>query len=57
MPSWLRWTLVLPAALGSYIAIQFVVAFSSELMPLPEVMRNWYSQALNLLGALTTRRA
>ncbi len=33
MPSWLRWTLVLPAALGSYIAIQFVVA-RSKLTPL-----------------------
>jgi hypothetical protein len=51
MPSWLRWTLVLPVAVVSFVVIQFFVAFSSEQMPLPGVLRDWYSQALNSIAA------
>lgn len=51
MPNWLRWTLVLPAAVAGYVAIQFVVGFSSESLPLPSVLRDWYSQAMNSIVA------
>ncbi len=51
MPNWLRWTLVLPAALAGYVVIQLVVGLSSESMPLPQVLRDWYSQAMNSIVA------
>ena len=51
MPTWLRWTLVFPAAIVSFVLIQLAVGLSSEQMPLPGAVRDWYSQALNVFVA------
>ena len=65
MPNWLRWVLILPAALVSYVGIQILVGLSSENLPLPDKFQDWYSQAANSVagawafiyaGALTAPR-
>ena len=51
MPYWLRWTLVLPAALGAYLGIQILVGLSSELFNLPWILpSDWENAAQDRLS-------
>jgi len=47
MPDWLRWVLMLPAALIAYFAIQVGVGLASEMIPYPDSVQNLVSQFLN----------
>ena len=47
MPDWLRWVLILPAAVGAYIGVQVLVAIANSFTPLPEVVETAYSQIVN----------
>ena len=47
MPNWLRWILVLPGAVGAYLGVGLLVGLSSEELPLPDAIQDWYSQAMN----------
>lgn len=47
LPNWLRWVLVVPAAIGAYCGIQIVVAIGNSLTPIPEVFLNIFCQFVN----------
>ena len=47
MPDWLRWFIVLPTALAAYFGVQASVGVQSETWPLPDVLQDWLSQAIN----------
>jgi hypothetical protein len=47
MPDWLRWVLMLPAALIAYLAIQAGVGLASEMIPYPDSIQDLVSQFLN----------
>jgi hypothetical protein len=54
LPAWLRWILVLPAAAGSFLAIQIVVAllhtvaeYLAVLTPLVSAMGDYFPQLVN----------
>lgn len=44
---WLRWILVLPAAIGAYFGIQFAVAIANSIGLGPEWFVNIYCQIIN----------
>jgi hypothetical protein len=47
IPNWLRWVLVLPAAIVSYFAIQIVIAIMNSFTPFPESFENIFCQLIN----------
>ena len=59
MPAWLRWVLVLPAALLGYVGVELVNAVVSMLGPFPEGMADFFvpfagPAAFVWAGALTS---
>lgn len=46
-PTWLRWALVLPAAIAAYLGIQVLVALGNSFTGLPDVVETFYSQFVN----------
>jgi hypothetical protein len=47
MPTWLRWLLVLPAAVMSYVGIQILVGIQSETLSFPDWLQDLWSQGMN----------
>lgn len=47
IPDWLRWVLVIPAAIGAYFGIQIAVALGNSFSPGPEIFINIFCQIVN----------
>jgi peptidoglycan/LPS O-acetylase OafA/YrhL len=47
MPTWLRWVVVLPTAIASYLGIQILIGLQSEMAPFPDILQDLWSQGLN----------
>lgn len=50
MPTWLRWVLVFPAALASYLGIQLLVGIQSEFLSFPDSVQDLWSQGVNSIA-------
>ena len=51
LPQWLRWILVLPAAIGAYAGIQIVVIVGNTFCPGPQVFIQYFCQFVNSVAA------
>ena len=50
IPEWVRWILVLPAAIVGYVAVQFFVAIGNSVGPGPEWLTDYWCQFVNSIA-------